>query len=49
MGTIVQVIVLMGSIFPVWLTTIILGMLALLLIFIIVKIVAFVLDALPFV
>ena len=48
MGTLVQVIVLMGSIFPSWLVTIILGVLALLVIFIIIKVVGFILDAIPF-
>lgn len=49
MGTVIQVIVTMGSIFPSWLVTIILGVLALLVIFIIVKIVGFILDAIPFI
>lgn len=48
MGTLINVIVILGSIFPAWLVTIFLGLLALTLIFIIVKIVAFVLDAIPF-
>lgn len=48
MGTLIQVIVTLGSIFPAWLVAIFLGILALTLIFIVVKIVAFVLDAIPF-
>lgn len=49
MGTLVETIVIMGSIFPSWLVSIILGILALLVVFIIIKIVGFILDALPFI
>lgn len=49
MGTLVEAIVIMGSIFPSWLVAIILGILALLVVFIIIKIVGFILDALPFI
>lgn len=48
-GTVIQVIVTMGSIFPSWLVAIVLGVIALLVIFIIVKIVGFILDAIPFI
>lgn len=49
MGTVIQVIVTMGSIFPSWLVAIVLGVVALLVIFIVIKIVGFILDAIPFI
>lgn len=48
MGILINVIVSLCSLFPVWFVIVILGSIALVLIFIIVKIVGFVLDALPF-
>lgn len=49
MGTLINIFVSLCAIFPVWFVTIFLGFVALVVIFIVIKIVAFVLDALPFV
>lgn len=49
MGTLIQIFVMLCSIFPVWFVLVFLGFIGLLLVIITIKIVAFVLDALPFV
>lgn len=48
MGSFIQLLVVMLSIFPSWFAVLVLGFMALLVIFIVIKIVAFVLDAIPF-
>lgn len=48
MGTLIQVYVSLCSLFPVWFVSVVLGFVALVVIFIVVKIIAFMLDLLPF-
>lgn len=48
MGIFGQVISILGAIFPSWVIVVALGFLAVALVIIIIKIVAFVLDAIPF-
>lgn len=48
MGVFAQVVSILGSIFPSWVVVVALGFIAVSLILIVIKIVAFVLDAIPF-
>lgn len=48
MGTLIQVFISLCALFPTWFVVVFFGFLALIVLFVVIKIVAFVLDAIPF-